>query len=47
MNTTTVKQATSKPEVIKPVKKDTELNLDQILAQEWNLGLSNGILGGF
>ena len=43
MTTTTVKQPTSKPEVT-PVKNDTELNLDQILAQEWNLGLPNGIL---
>ena len=44
MTTTAVKQATSKPEAIKPVKNDTELNLDQILAQEWNSGLSNSIL---
>ena len=44
MNTTTVRQATSKPEVIKPVKKDIELNLEQILADVWNSGLPNGIL---
>ena len=44
MTTTTVKQATSKSEVIKPAKNDTELNLDQILAQGLNLGLPNGIL---
>ena len=44
MKVTTVKQPTFKPEVIKPVTNDTELDLDKILAQMWDLGLPNGIL---
>lgn len=44
MTTTTVKQPTSKPEVIKPVKNDAALDLDKVLAQVWNQGMPNSIL---
>lgn len=44
MTTTTIQKPTSKTKVIKPVKKDIKLDLDNILEEVWSQGLPNNIL---
>ena len=45
MTTKTIQKSAVNTEVTKPVIKAIELDLDKALAQVWNRGLPNDILG--